>query len=243
MLYEDFKESNEIATFNYLKECLNENNNALEKVKKEAQQESRDEEIVVHVNKISNNKYVTSDFYDTENTVCSYGNGEIFNESLDEAKKIQYKRKYTDAHPAKEVGLHGKVRDRILEVMSDKKMTQEEFDNIIQEFNLSKRWVRNNSNLFKVKGGMVALSETGRRIWKVKAPKINESVGSQFKKSQKIIFGKVSVAFKELLKHGYSMESGDSVILLYDKKDKHVATFNTKIGELYADSFDFLNLN
>lgn len=96
-------------------------------------------------------------------------------DDLDEARTIEYKRKYTEKYPAKIAGLHGKVRDRVLEAMKDKMLTQEEFDAIVQEFNLSKRWVRNNSHLFKVKGGMVALSETGRRIWNARCRKLNEN--------------------------------------------------------------------
>lgn len=84
-----------------------------------------------------------------------------------------YKRRYTESHPAKLAGLYGKVRDRILESLKDGKMTQAEFDGIIKEFNLSSRWLRNNTHLFKMKDGVVSLSETGQRIYRAKS-KINE---------------------------------------------------------------------
>lgn len=94
-------------------------------------------------------------------------------EQIDEAGTMVYKRKYTDAHPALEAGIYGKVRDKVLERIKDCKITQDEFDNIIKEFNLSQRWLRNNSHLFKIKDGYVSLSETGHRIYRAKI-KLNE---------------------------------------------------------------------
>lgn len=100
---------------------------------------------------------------------------EFINESqLNEAKTIIYKRQYTDKHPALEAGLYGKVRDKILEALKDGKMTQEEFDGIVKEFNLSPRWLRNNAHLFKSKDGSVSLSETGQRILRAKGRVVNE---------------------------------------------------------------------
>lgn len=93
---------------------------------------------------------------------------------LNEAKTITYKRQYTEKHPALSAGQYGKVRDKILETLKDGQMTREEFDGIVKEFNLSKRWLRNNASLFKMKGDIVTLSETGQRIYKVKS-KINET--------------------------------------------------------------------
>jgi hypothetical protein len=171
-----------IASFEYLEECLNEGTTPIfKRLLKRAKEEG--------VATISELDDLISDEFDDAEPHISGADYEIAKkklkltessdnssyDELDEAKKIVYKRKYTDNYPAKEVGLHGRVRDKVLKAMSDKEMTQEEFDNIVQEFNLSKRWVRNNSNLFKVKGGMVALSETGRRIWKAKSPEVNEN--------------------------------------------------------------------
>lgn len=95
------------------------------------------------------------------------------NDSVNEAKTITYKRQYTEKHPAQSVGQYGKVRDRILETLKDGKMTKAEFDGIVKEFNLSSRWLRNNSSLFKTKGDVVSLSETGQRIYRAKS-KVNE---------------------------------------------------------------------
>ncbi len=95
-------------------------------------------------------------------------------EPLNEAKTVTYKRQYTEKHPALSAGQYGKVRDRILETLKDGQMTKEEFDNIVKEFNLSKRWLRNNASLFKTKGDIVTLSETGQRIYKAKS-KVNET--------------------------------------------------------------------
>lgn len=58
---------------------LNESNvySSLKAAKKEAQKISKDEGVVQHVNKISNNKYKIEDWFDSDTTVVSYVNGDL----------------------------------------------------------------------------------------------------------------------------------------------------------------------
>ena len=55
------------------------------------------------------------------------------NESLNE-RRIQIKRKYTENHPALTAGKTARVRNKILEYISDGKLTQDEFNKILSEF-------------------------------------------------------------------------------------------------------------
>lgn len=154
---------------------------------------------------------------------------EFINESqLNEAKTIIYKRQYTEKHPAQSAGQYGKVRDRILETLKDGKMTKAEFDGIVKEFNLSSRWLRNNSSLFKTKGDVVSLSETGQRIYRAKL-KINE-------KDKEILKKKITESFFN--------DSNDSVneaeILVYHVDDNAVNNFLQKYQEVEPTMLPFL---
>lgn len=60
---------------------LNESDmNNLESLKKQAKEISKKEGVVQHINKISNDKYKISDFFDSDSTVVSYENGSEINE-------------------------------------------------------------------------------------------------------------------------------------------------------------------
>ena len=89
------------------------------------------------------------------------------NESVVSESKIQIKRKYTDKHPAKTAGRSARVRNAMIEALSDGILTEEEFNNILKEKSIdSKRWMRRNSRFFMVSEEGIKLSKYGKRIFK-----------------------------------------------------------------------------
>jgi hypothetical protein len=88
-------------------------------------------------------------------------------ESVVSESKIQIKRKYTDKHPAKTAGRSARVRNAMIEALSDGILTEEEFNNILKEKSIdSKRWMRRNSRFFMVSEEGIKLSKYGKRIFK-----------------------------------------------------------------------------
>ena len=86
---------------------------------------------------------------------------------VDEARRIQTKRKYTENYPSKTVGYHAKVRNKVLEAIKDGRITQDEFDNIIKEFSKDgKRWLKRNGKMFNISEEGISLSKFGKRILK-----------------------------------------------------------------------------
>ena len=82
-------------------------------------------------------------------------------------RKLTIKRRYTENHPAREVGKAARVRNTILEAIADGKITQEEFDKIVSELSSdSKRWLKRNSEYFNVSEDGITLSKSGSRIFK-----------------------------------------------------------------------------
>ena len=80
-------------------------------------------------------------------------------------RKLTIKRRYTELHPAKEVGASARVRNKVLEAIKDGKITKAEFDRIISELsNDSKRWLKRNAQYFNVSEDGVTLSKSGSRI-------------------------------------------------------------------------------
>ncbi len=78
---------------NKLNEGYGEDN--LEEVKEKAKAISAEEGVVQHVNRVNNNIYKVSDWYDSDNTVCSFENGRELNEgNLNEAKD-ELRNEYT----------------------------------------------------------------------------------------------------------------------------------------------------
>ena len=53
-------------------------------------------------------------------------------------RKLTIKRRYTELHPAKEVGASAKVRNKVLEAIKDGKITRAEFDKIVSKFSINK---------------------------------------------------------------------------------------------------------
>jgi hypothetical protein len=118
------------------------------------------------------------------------------NESLNE-RRIQIKRKYTENHPALTAGKTARVRNKILEYISDGKLTQDEFNKILSELSLdSKRWLKRNQKYFNVSEEGISLSKFGKRI--LKGITINEN---QNTKDMKIF-----TAFKDYLLESESVD-------------------------------------
>ena len=88
-----------------------------------------------------------------------------FEDFLEEGKKIQIKRKYTENHPAQTVGKTASVRNEILKAVKDGVITEEEFTKILSKLSTSpKRWRSTNSKYFFVSEEGIKLSKWGRRI-------------------------------------------------------------------------------
>jgi len=87
-----------------------------------------------------------------------------FNDYINERKSITLKRKYTENHPAMEVGMTAKVRNKVLTAISDGLVTQDEFDRILSELSGdSKRWFKRNARYFNVSEDGISLSKFGKR--------------------------------------------------------------------------------
>ena len=84
-------------------------------------------------------------------------------------KKVTVKRRYTEAHPAKNVSTAARVRSSILEAIADGHITEEEMSRILSELKAHKRWLNRNKTLFNVsedQGGIktFSLSPYGKRV-------------------------------------------------------------------------------
>lgn len=87
-----------------------------------------------------------------------------FQDFINEGKKITLKRRYTENHPAVEVGKSARVRNKMLEAIKDGKITQEEFNNILKEFSKdTSKWTRRNAKYFNVSEDGISLSAFGKR--------------------------------------------------------------------------------
>lgn len=100
-----------------------------------------------------------------------------FNDFLNEKRKVTLKRRYTENHPAVEVGLTAKVRNKMIEAVADGRLTQEEFKTILSELSTDTgRWMRRNAKYFNVSEDGVSLSTFGRRLLKTVIITENEHV-------------------------------------------------------------------
>ena len=87
--------------------------------------------------------------------------------SINEVKKIQVKRKYTDLHPALNVGHYAKIRNEFIKYMgTNNAITEDEFDSFIgQKTKHGKVWRKRNADIFeKSKDGLIRLTKKGTRI-------------------------------------------------------------------------------
>lgn len=97
-----------------------------------------------------------------------------FNHFINEGRKLTFKRRYTENHPAMTAGASARIRNKVLEAIADGKISQDEFDAIISELsNDSSRWVKRNSRYFNVSEDGISLSKFGMRIFN--QIKINEN--------------------------------------------------------------------
>lgn len=88
-------------------------------------------------------------------------------ESVVTESRITLKRQYTENYPAKTVGKHAAIRNKIIEALKDGELTKEDFDQLISGLTEdSKRWLRRNAQFFNVGEEKVALSATGKKILK-----------------------------------------------------------------------------
>ena len=86
------------------------------------------------------------------------------NDRVDEGK-ITIKRRYTENYPARTVGKSARIRNKMLEAISDGAITQEEFNSIIAELSSdSKRWLSRNSKLFNITEAGITLTGLGKKI-------------------------------------------------------------------------------
>ena len=79
--------------------------------------------------------------------------------------RITLKRQYTESYPAKTVGKHAAIRNKIIEALKDGELTKEEFDTLVSGLTEdSKRWLRRNAEFFNVQEDKVGLSRVGQKI-------------------------------------------------------------------------------
>lgn len=90
-------------------------------------------------------------------------------------KKVQYKRKYTENHPAKIVYSGARVRRAIFDAMKDDRITEDELNKILSEVGANYKWKKHNEHLFSLlEDGDIkyyTLSNIGKKI-KLKLPEI-----------------------------------------------------------------------
>ena len=97
-----------------------------------------------------------------------------FNDFLNE-RHITLKRQYTENHPAKLVGKHASIRNKVLEAIKDGKLTKEEFNQIVSKVSEDqKRWLKRNAAFFNVSEDGVTLSKEGLKIYN-QLPKENKT--------------------------------------------------------------------
>jgi len=104
-------------------------------------------------------------------------------------KKVTVKRRYTEAHPAKNVSTAARVRSSILEAIADGHITEEEMTRILSELKAHKRWLSRNKGLFNVSEDQAgiktfSLSPYGLRV-KNKTTVLNEALNVPHKEKGK----------------------------------------------------------
>jgi hypothetical protein len=122
-----------------------------------------DDQILKAFKYIPNGKYITkkSDKEEIVNRVK-----EILNESILNEARVQYKRQYTENHPARSMNSNTKVRGKVLSKIGDNVITEDELNGFLKELNAHPRWIRRNSHLLKVTEKGYVLSKEGKRMSK-----------------------------------------------------------------------------
>ena len=95
-------------------------------------------------------------------------------------KRVTVKRRYTEAHPAKNVSTAARVRSTILDSVADGHITEEEMTRILSELKAHKRWLSRNKGLFNISEDQAgiktfSLSPYGLRV-KNKTTVLNEAL-------------------------------------------------------------------
>jgi cytidyltransferase-like protein len=104
-------------------------------------------------------------------------------------KRVTVKRRYTEAHPAKNVSTAARVRSSILEAIADGHITEEEMTRILSELKAHKRWLSRNKGLFNISEDQAgiktfSLSPYGLRV-KNKTTILNEALNVPHKEKGK----------------------------------------------------------
>lgn len=126
------------------------------------------------VNKYKRGKVVYATDEDGEEYEVTKSNTDIVSESATNESRVQYKRRYTESHPAKIFNSNTKIRTKVLSAVSDKTLTEDELKGLLKELNANPRWFVRNSNLFKVTENGISLSGTGKKMSKHIIKSINE---------------------------------------------------------------------
>jgi hypothetical protein len=126
------------------------------------------------VNKYKRGKVVYATDEDGEEYEVTKDNTDIVSESATNESRVQYKRRYTESHPAKIFNSNTKIRTKVLSAVSDKTLTEDELKGLLKELNANPRWFIRNSNLFKVTENGISLSTTGKKMSKHIIKSINE---------------------------------------------------------------------
>ena len=111
------------------------------------------------------------------------------NDFLNE-RRVTVKRRYTEAHPAKNVSTAARVRSSILEAIADGHITEEEMSKILSELKAHKRWLNRNKILFNISEDETgikrySLSPYGHRVRTATVP-INEALNVPYKEKGKM---------------------------------------------------------
>ena len=104
-------------------------------------------------------------------------------------KRVTVKRRYTEAHPAKNVSTAARVRTAILDSIADGHITEEEMTRILGVMKAHKRWLSRNKGLFNIsedQSGIktFSLSPYGLRV-KNKTTLVNEALNVPHKEKGK----------------------------------------------------------
>ena len=104
-------------------------------------------------------------------------------------KRVTVKRRYTEAHPAKNVSTAARVRSSILGAIADGHITEDEMTRILSELKAHKRWLSRNKGLFNISEDQAgiktfSLSPYGLRV-KNKTTVLNEALNVPHKEKGK----------------------------------------------------------
>ncbi len=151
--------------------------------------------------------------------------------SVNEAR-VQYKRRYTESHPARSMNSNTKIRSKFLSAIGDGILTEDEIYNILKELNANSKWFKRNSSLVKQTSDGYRLSVEGRRMLK------HVQVANTINEEEPVIESKVSKdhaldALKKMKdptdeSKPFDVKSVDSI---KDKKNSYEVKYTTNKGK------------